>query len=320
MTLYRKGALTALEQLLREQDRVATRLQLRICGLTDDLIKAQLRALRWRALNETAISTHNGPLTASQGRWAVVLSAQDPAALCGLTAMSVSRVTGFETAAVHVLVVRGAKLLAVRGVDVVVHESRRFSQLDVVSHLPPTTSLERATIDAAVWSPDPRTAARIVVAPIQQRKTTAPRLLEELARTKRVRHRAGIAALLADLVGGAEALSEVEFLRWCRRHGFPVPHLQVRVDSLGRRRYLDAVFRRADGSLVYVEVDGGVHLSLTTRWLDTSKDNDAALAGQLSLRFPSVAIYTDDAIAVRQMRAALQQSVRPSGRPSAASV
>jgi hypothetical protein len=319
MTLIREGTLAMPQWLFREQDGIATRLQLRASGLTDDLIRAQLDALRWQSLNEVAICFHNGPLTVGQARWAVVLSAQDPAALCGLTVMAASGVTGFDTAAVHVLIVRGAKLLAVHGLEVVVHESRRFSQQDVIGRLPPMTSLERATIDAAVWSPDSRAAARIVVAPIQQRKTTALRLLNELARTKRVRYRAGIAALLADLVGGAEALSEVEFLRWCRRHGFPVPDLQVRVDTLGRRRYLDAVFRRADGSLVYVEVDGGVHLSLTTRWLDTSKDNDAALAGQLALRFPSVAIYTDDAIAVRQLRAALQ-SVRTTRRQSTATV
>jgi very-short-patch-repair endonuclease len=62
---------------------------------------------------------------------------------------------------------------------------------------------------------------------------------------------------------------------------------------------------RAGDRVVRVEVDGGVHLSLTQRWRDTAKDNDAALDGRVILRFPSVAIYTDDPVAVRQLRRAL---------------
>jgi hypothetical protein len=111
--------------------------------------------------------------------------------------------------------------------------------------------------------------------------------------------------LLADLDGGAEALSEVAFVRWCRRHGFPRAQLQVRLDARGRRRYLDAVFTRPDGRRVLAEIDGGVHLTLATRWLDTAKDNDAALSGELTLRFPSVALHCDDAAAIRQLREAL---------------
>jgi hypothetical protein len=126
----------------------------------------------------------------------------------------------------------------------------------------------------------------------------------------RVRFRAVLLTFLADLEGGTEALSEVEFLRWCRRHRLPKPSIRVRCDALGRRRYLDAEFRRADGSRLQVEVDGGIHLTLTTRWLDTAKDNldtakdnDDGLADRKTLRFPSVALYSDDPIALAQLRA-----------------
>jgi very-short-patch-repair endonuclease len=54
-----------------------------------------------------------------------------------------------------------------------------------------------------------------------------------------------------------------------------------------------------------VEIDGGVHLSLTERWKDTAKDNELAIEGRSVLRFPSVAIYTDDPLAVAQLRRAL---------------
>jgi hypothetical protein len=160
-------------------------------------------------------------------------------------------------------------------------------------------------IDAAVWSSDVWTASRIVVTAVQQRRTTAAALREALTSAGYVNHRRVLLALLTDLQGGAEALSEVAFLRWCRRHDFPRPHLQVRLDGLGKRRYIDAAFRGSRGRLVLVEVDGGIHLTLATRWKDTAKDNEASIAGKLALRFPSVAIHSDDPVAIRQLRAAL---------------
>ena len=293
-----------------------TREQLFAAGWTPQSVRAQLAARRWRALNDAVVCTHNGPLTVEQQRWAVLLSAQGVAAMCGLTAMQMWGVTGFETDVVHVVVRRGFQVLPVPGVKVKVHESRRFEASDVLSvRAPAVTSLERATVDAAVWTRGVSEACRVAVAPVQQRKARAQALRRELERAGRVRHRRVLAALLGDLEGGAQALSEVEFLRFCRRHGLPQPDCQVRLDSSGRRRYLDATFRRGDGGVVRVEVDGGIHLSLSVRAADDIKDNDARLDGRLVLRYPSVSIYTDDPHVLRQLRRALGL-VRPSGRYS----
>ncbi|MBV9368676.1 MAG: hypothetical protein JO074_02520 [Frankiales bacterium] len=167
------------------------------------------------------------------------------------------------------------------------------------------TDVHRGVVDACAWAPDAKTAARVLVAAVQQRRAWPDRLIRTLDEAGRIRHAPVLRRLLSDLTGGAEALSEVEFLAFCCRHRLPKPSLQHR-DGTGRtRRYLDARFRRADGGEVLVEIDGGVHLDLTTRWNDTRKDNWSSLAGRLVLRFPSVAIYTDDAEAVAQIRAAL---------------
>jgi hypothetical protein len=61
-----------------------------------------------------------------------------------------------------------------------------------------------------------------------------------------------------------------------------------------------------NGRRVLTEIDGGVHLTLAARWKDTAKDNDAMIAGETTLRFPSVAIYADDPVAVAQLIAALR--------------
>jgi len=295
------------KERLAEQHGVATRTQLQSGGYSRAEVRAHVDGKRWRELNDHVIVTHNGPLTWRQRLWAAALSTTGLYAICGLTAMQLWRIAGFETEAVHLLVARGARPLDIDGVEVRVHESRRFSADDVVPGPGPhVTTLARSTVDAAVWTPQLWTAFRIFVAPVQQRKGTAAALRQELLAAGRVRHRRELLALASDLCGGAEALSEVEFLRFCRRHGFPRPTCQRRMDVSGRWRYLDATFVRADGSLLRVEIDGGIHLSLVVRSRDTIKDNDASLKGKLVLRYASAAIYADDPEVVAQIRFGLQ--------------
>jgi hypothetical protein len=294
-----------LGDMLKEQAGVCTRQQLHEMGASESYFRAQIAARRWQSLNDSVICTHNGSLTATQQRWAAVLTAQPPVALASLTALECWGVAGLATADIHILVRRGARVSPLPPVKLVVHESRRFDAVDVLPRLPPITTVERATIDAAVWSLDVKTATRVICAPVQQRLTTPGRIGEELTAAGQVKFRGILLPFIADLEGGAEALSEVAFLRWCRRHGFPKPHTRVRYDHAGRRRYLDATFRTADGRTLFVEIDGGIHLTLTTRWLDTAKDNDAVIANQKTLRFPSIAIYADDPRAIAQLRAAL---------------
>ena len=193
------------------------------------------------------------------------------------------------------------------GVIMRVHESRRFTSTDVVRGPgPQLTRLARSTVDAAAWTNHLWTAFRLFVAPVQQRKERAAALRDELLSAGRVRHRRQLLALANDLCGGADALSEVEFLRFCRRHGLPRPVCQRRMDSAGRWRYLDATFVRADGSLLRVEIDGGIHLSLAVRSRDTLKDNEANLDRRLVLRYASAAIYADDPQVVAQLQRGLE--------------
>jgi hypothetical protein len=296
----------AADDLLREQDGVATRYQLTALGMTQWQIDAQVEGKRWRLLNEHVVICHNGPVTLRQRLWAVDLSAPGLHAMAGLTAMQLWGVNGFETDTIHVLVPRGGHVLPVADITVAVHESRRFVPADVVhGRAPQLVRLARATVDAAAWSDDVWTASRILVAPVQQRRLRAAQLRDEVLAASRMRHRRRLLALANDLCGGAEALSEVEFLRFCRRHGLPRPLCQRRMDSNGKWRYLDATFVRPDRSLLRVEIDGGVHLSLAVRSRDTLKDNEANLARRLVLRFASAAIYADDPQALDQIRRGL---------------
>lgn len=294
-----------VDDFLRGQDGLATRQQLRSWGVSVAHERAQVAAGRWQALNSRVICTHNGPLTLAQAEWAAVLSGPGLVALAGLTSLTKLGVRPLPCAEVHLLVPRGSRVLRVPGVEVEVHESRRFAAADVLPRQPPVTDLAGSTIDAAVWWAGIKTATRVVCAPIQQRRVTAAGLQVALTSAGQVKFRSVLVPFIADLVGGAGALSEVAFLNWCRRHGLPVPNCQVRLDRRGRRRYLDAEFTTRSGRRLLVEIDGGIHLTLATRWADSAKDNDASIDGELALRFPSIAIYADDPIALDQLQRGL---------------
>lgn len=109
-----------------------------------------------------------------------------------------------------------------------------------------------------------------------------------------------------DIAQGAEALSEIDFVRLCRRFTLPAPIQQaVRRDASGRRRYLDASWRRHDGRLVVVEVDGALHLTARRWWADQLRQNELVLDDALVLRYPSVVVRTEQALVARQLRRAL---------------
>jgi hypothetical protein len=92
-------------------------------------------------------------------------------------------------------------------------------------------------------------------------------------------HRASYLAVAGDIEGGARSLTEIDFRLLARLAGLPTPRGQaVRLDRLGRRRYLDADF----GTFA-VEVDGP------------------------TLRFPLVGIYLQRDRVVDQLRAAGQR-------------
>ncbi len=310
-----------LSELAEQQDDVATRDQLAGAGLSEGRLRAQLAARRWRAIGPIVVVLHNGPLTQEQQRWVAVLGSGPGAALCSRTAAALDGLAGWDDEHHHVLVQRGASPAPVPGVPRRVHESRRYVP-DRDQHplaRPPRTRTARSVLDAAVWTRRPRSACGLVIAAVQQRLTTPDLILAELALTRRVRHRRLLVAVLEDVRGGAQALTEVDFGTFCARHCLPAPSRQaVRLDSQGRRRYLDAVLCGPAGSIA-VEIDGAAHLVVSTYWSDMARANEVILGGQGLLRFPAVALYLDEAAVADQLRRAIGWPAIPhqSGRDAA---
>jgi hypothetical protein len=116
---------------------------------------------------------------------------------------------------------------------------------------------------------------------------------------------------LADIAGGAEALSEIDFHRLCRRYGLgAVVGQSIRLDGAGRRRYLDGEIVSPGGGRVSFEVDGAHHLATESYWQDMSRGNELLIAGQAQLRFPSIACRLDPGKVADQLRRALEASER----------
>jgi hypothetical protein len=150
----------------------------------------------------------------------------------------------------------------------------------------------------------------VLAAGVQQRLVTPAALRVELEGAGAVKHRRTLLSALVDIEGGAQAVSELDFVRFCRRNGLPRPTLQeVRIDSFGRRRYLDATLRRQDGGVIRVEVDGALHLVASTYWSDMARGNDLVIGNERVLRFPSYVIHANDPTALAQLRRALGLSV-----------
>ncbi len=200
-----------------------------------------------------------------------------------------------------------------------IHESRRF---DPTLHLhptrpPPRTRTARSAIDSAAWSHNSRTAVGVLAAVVQQRLTRVDDLRLELQAAGRIRHGRLLAAAVADIGGGSQALSEIDFARLCRRHGLPEPVRQaIRVESSGRRRYLDAEWVRADGVRVVAEVDGAVHLLPRQYWDDMERGNELALDGRIVLRFVAFALRAHEARVAAQLYRALVSLTGCPGRRS----
>lgn len=228
-----------------------------------------------------------------------VLSVKGAAAVCGRTAAAGYRPRGFESNDVEVLVGPNEKVPEIEGVKW--RRQRGFTAADISpGPRPAAVRPARAVIDVASWTDEPRIACALLIAAVQQRVTKVATLRKALDAAGLIRHRRHLTAVLIDIEGGVDSLSEREFDRLRRRAGLPPPIRQsVRVDASGRRRYVDADF-----GAFSVEIDGGFHLRPLNYWADSRRQNELMLGGDRILRFPSVAIRLEPEVVVAQLRAA----------------
>ena len=300
----RAAADTPLGEIADRQLGVVRRSQLAEVGVDADGVAAQVTAERWGPYGTRVVVLQNAPMTRQQHMWAAVLHGGRHAALASTTALESSGLLGFESPLLHIVVPRGTEVPPMPGLKV--HESRRFVTTDVhPARRPPQTRNARSAVDAGAWNHTGRFACAILAASVQQRLTTVPLLREVLDAAGAIRHRRLMLAALDDIGGGAQALSELDVAKLCRRAGLACPDRQrVRRDRAGRRRYLDCEWTLCNGTVVVLEVDGAHHMSVEHWWRDMERERQVVLSGRVVLRCSSVELKAEPQAIVRDLRAA----------------
>jgi len=249
-----------LAALIEVQQGVIARWQA-LRFLSKKAVERRIDSHRWRRVHRGVYLTYGGPITTAQRRWIAVLAGSPGPSLTDDTAACLGGVSALQ--------VHGLQRITSMQIDLVVPADRRptapagvviHRSVDIDRHpasQPPTTTIGRAVIDAAVWARSDQQARLIIAASFQQRLTTEAEIRPVLDRMRTVpRHRL-IATTVSDASGGSHTLGELALVTIFRSARLPLPTRQAWFrDLAGKPRFLDAVF---DPWKVAVEIDGAHH-------------------------------------------------------------
>jgi very-short-patch-repair endonuclease len=166
---------------------------------------------------------------------------------------------------------------------VVVHRSWRIGQATHPAQLPPRTRVEETVLDLVQAATSLDEACGWLSRAAGRRLTTAARLRRALDDRARMRWRADLQLILADVSGGAHSLLEHRYIRDVERaHGLPAARRQVKIVLGSKTRFLDNLYAEAQ---LAVELDGQIAHAIEERWADTQRDNAHAAMGIMTLRY-----------------------------------
>lgn len=282
---------------------VASRAELHALDIDADHIESQISARRWQLAGRAVVLHNSTPDKAAKHRIAVI-NCGPRAALTSFSAAEDWGLRGWERVETHVIAPAGTRRPDIRGL--VLHRSGNWESVDIARGRG-LHALAPALVIAASSFRTPRPGCGLLAAAVQQRLLSPAALEHAVRAATRTRHRAALLAAVGDIAQGAQALSEIDFVRLCRRYGLPSPDQQaVRSDPDGQRRYLDAEWRLPDGRVVAVEVDGALHLRPARWYADQVRQNEIVIGGTIVLRYPSVVVREEPLLVVAQLRRVLQ--------------
>ncbi len=268
-----------LGALLVGQCGVVSRRQLTHLGYRPHDIKRLIRQRRLARVHPGVYVGHTGPPTWEQQAWAAVLAVW-PAVLCAESAIHDPAAAPGQAAPIHVAVDGGRRCVAPAGVTV--HRITGLHGRAQWNRSPPRLRPEDAALDVAADAESEFAAFGVLAEVCRMRRTTPERLAAALAQRGRMRHRAWLAAVLADLTAGTTSVLEQRYARDIERaHRLPASRRQVRAAASTGVVYRDVEY--ADGLIV--ELDGRlVHNTVVQRDADFERDLDAALGGRVTVR------------------------------------
>lgn len=272
---------------MSRQAGLAHRRQLDARGLDSDYVARQVRARRWTMRSPVVVGTTTGPLSPRQRLWLGVLHAGPSACLSGVDALTLMGLRSWERPFVSVTVPQVADIEALPGFRFR-RTRRRLPELRTSHQGLPLLMVEPAALLFAAYDRSARTACGLLAATVQQRLTTADRLLDWVERLQPLRRARVFRSTLGEIQGGAHSVSEIDVTRVCRRFGLPLPVRQTpRRDRDGRRRFTDCEWRLPDGRRLVLEVDGAFHMDVAQWEDDLARERGLVTDGDVVLRCTS---------------------------------
>lgn len=299
----REARVGCVEAAAAAQAGLVTRRQLGAMGVHPDVVRRRLAARVWAARSPTVVSLTTGPSSVEQLRWLAVLNAPGMAALAGRTALAVHGLRGWESSTVSAIVAVGDHAAAVPGIDY--HRTRRpFGDWSVARGGLPVLMAAPAALLTASRLPDERSAAGVLAAVVQQRLASADVLGSWLERLPRLRRSKRLAAALDDISGGAQSVAEIDLGAACEATGLEPPVRQTpRLDSAGNRRWTDAEWVLPDGTVVVLEVDGGLHMDVEHWSRDKQRHRRLSGPGRIVVSCTAYELRTDPRGVMADLRA-----------------
>jgi hypothetical protein len=264
--------------LLARQDGVVSRRQLLAAGARAHDLERWRRRRELSMLHPGVYLAHTGDPTWTQRAWAGVLVC-GTAALWGESALRAhegrhSRSDAGE-AALQVAVARARTIQNPPGVSVL--RVVRLKERVQWHRRPPCQRYDDAVLEVAMGRRARTDTIAVLAGAVQQRRTTAARLIDTLDTRPRAHDRAWVRAVLSDLAEGTSSVLEHTYLQEVERaHDLPASQRQQRAAASSGVVYRDHEY---DEGLV-VELDGRLfHESAEQRDRDLERDLDAALDG-----------------------------------------
>lgn len=272
--------LDAVSAVPARQDGVVSRRQLLEASFTQARIDTLLRRRELVVLHPGVYLSHTGAPTWSQRAWAATLYAGRSA----LHLESALHQPGKDVEAkgpIHLAVDWTRRVAAQDGVRI--HRVRELEDKVQWNLSPPRVRLEVAAVEAAHRAADELGAISALTALVGSRRTVADRLQLEVHRRGRLRRRALLTDLLADLEEGTHSVLEHGYLaRVLRPHGLPEPtSRQVAVEGGAGAEYRDVAHADVD---LLVELDGQLHDGPQARDQDADRDLDDLARGKVTPR------------------------------------
>ena len=287
-SLGRPEALQAARGLAGEQEGVLGRRQLAGLGVPRWVVRVELRAQRWCQTGRQTVCLHNGPLSAAATRWVAVLEVGAGAALDGVSSLQHAGVDALCDSEVHVIVRKGST--PQRPPGVVVHESRRYREADVLTNGLRRTRPAVAAVHAALWASTDRQARFFVLLVVQRQLAPVDAVATVVGAVRRHARRRLLRELVVELGAGIRSLGELDVAQDMRGRGLPEPARQVLRRRPSGTEYLDCDF---DEYGVTMEIDGAGHDEPEQRLSDLVRDISSATKGRTVVRLAMVAYSLD---------------------------